>query len=284
MAKVVCECDKLTKDRKKVMYSTQDIEELLCREEYATVPASARYNLTKEEHEKVNVYESVTSFGADIADLFEDLMEDLGRIPTQAEFIKKGVFLTKEWWAAQTLRRNYQIYGVSWDKTIEQACKDRLGRSYLSIVNELHTTYLLKELFPAAKIITDDLLDLVMGVDIVMEYKSKRLYFHVYKNSYWGKKAFISKEKRGGMKNQEGTYIKYRRNFRGDISLMYDTFNSDTTRIVNGIPLFTEDYIIWVVEKALRSGVKGEPITKSASKLHKLSSWLLNNFGVSTNF
>lgn len=272
------DCEKLTKQRGGISMSATEIRELLSRPEYAAVPI-VKQMLSPEEAERVKQYENINSFGTEVADLFEDLCDELHRIPTHKEYIDRAVELTEEWWIRETLKKNPYIRGLDFDGVIIQAVRNRQGRGYLSLVNEVHTVALLKEMYPEANIITNDMLDLVMGVDIVMEYKAKRFYFHVYKNSYWGKRAFDNKEHRGGLKDANGKFVKYHRNFAGDISLVYDTTDSDTTEIVNGIPLFTKQYLDMVVRKGLRMETIGERIDCNNSKLQKLNNWLFKNFG-----
>lgn len=277
------DCEKLTIQRGGISMSASEIKELLARPEYSTVP-TVKQNLSNEDRRKVARYEDINSFGAEIADLFEDLCDELHRMPTQKEYCDRGVELTEDWWIRETLKKNYLIRGLQFDDVIIQAVRNRQGRGYLSLVNEVHTVALLKEMYPEARIITNDILDLVLGVDIVMEYKDKRLYFHVYKNSYWGRKAFIDKQYRGGMRNSEGTFVKYHRNFSGDVSLVYDPTETETTEFVNGIPLFTKEYIDWQVRLALKNGAVGETLGSNNNKLEKVNNWLYKHFDTFVDF
>lgn len=277
------DCEKLTIERGGINMGASEIKELLARPEYSTVPA-VKQNLSNEDRRKVARYEGINSFGAEIADLFEDLCDELHRIPTQKEYCDRGVELTEEWWIRETVKKNHLIRGLDFDNCIIQAVRNRQGRGYLSLVNEVHTVALLKEMYPEARVITNDILDLVLGVDIVMEYKGKRLYFHVYKNSYWGRKAFIDKENRGGMRNSTGAFVKYHRDFSGDISLVYDTTETGTTEIINGIPLFTKDYIDWQVSLALKNGAVGETLDSNNNKLEKVNNWLYKHFDTFVDF
>ena len=86
------------------------------------------------------------------------------------------------------------------------------------------------------------------------------------------------------MKNTSGEFVKYKRDFSGDISLVYDSIDSDTTELVNGVPLFTEDYIKFNVSRALKNDSIGERIDCMNSKLHKLNNWLYKNFGTFIDF
>lgn len=277
------DCEKLSKQRSGINMTAKEIRELISSPEYATIPI-VRQQLSDEDWDRVKRYENINSFGAEVADLFEDLYDELHRIPTHREYIDRAVELTEEWWVRETLKGNPNIRGIKYDDVIKQAVANRQGRGYLSLVNEVYTVALLKELYPEAKVITHDMLDLVLGVDIVMEYKGKRIYFHVYKNSYWGNKAFHNKESRGGMKDKNGKFVKFKRDFSGDVCLVYDTTDSETTHYVNGIPLFTKEYIKFVVSRAVRLDTVGERISNNNSKLQKLNNWLFHNFNTFINF
>ena len=276
--------DVMTKERDILLLSVTDIEDMISRPEYATVPTAPRATLSDKDIKDVQQFENINSFGAEVADLFEDLCDELHRIPTQAEYVDKGVELTEVWWMRAMLKHNPLIAGIKLEGAVLQACKDRLARGYLSLVNEVHTMALVKQLFPTARVISHDILDLVMGVDLVVEYSGKRLYIHVYKNSYWGVKAFHRKEKRGGMRNKQGEFVKYRRSFKGDVCLLYDSCDSDTTKHINGIPVFTEDYIEWSINRAVKDKEVGEPLSADKSKLDKLNDWLWDNFSEYIDF
>lgn len=263
--------------------TANNLREILSSEEYSTVPIVTE-SFTYEDKKKIALYENVNNFGSDIACLFEDLYVELERIPTQQEYIDKGIIVTEKWWINELCRKDSMLRGLQFEGCILQAVKNRLGRGYLSRISELYAIALLKEIYPDAKIITHDVIDFILGVDIVMEYKGKRLYFHVYKNSYWADIAFKNKEYRGGMQTSTGQFVKYRRNFTGDISLIYDTIESDTTEIINGIPLFREKYIRTTVDRAMKNSAVGERVGCMNSKLNKLNNWLFKHFGTFVNF
>lgn len=277
------DCEKLSKQRSGINMTAREIRELISSPAYSTIP-TVRQELSDDDWKRVKRYEDINSFGAEVADLFEDLCDELHRIPTHREYIDRAVELTEEWWVRETLKGNPNIRGIKYDDVIKQAVANRQGRGYLSLVNEVYTVALLKELYPEAKVITHDMLDLVLGVDIVMEYKGKRIYFHVYKNSYWGNKAFHNKESRGGMKDKNGKFVKFKRDFSGDVCLVYDTTDSETTHYVNGIPLFTKEYIEFVISRAVRLDTVGERLSNNNSKLQKLNNWLFHNFNTFINF
>lgn len=274
---------KLTKERKSLEMTASEIRSLLLKPEYkAKYPV--KINWTPDESKRVDFYENINSFGADVSDAFEDMCDELGRIPTQDEFVERTVELTREWLIREKLKRNPNAMNLVFDDVLVQAIKNRQGRGYLSIVSEMYTVALIKEMYPEAKVYTHDMLDLIMGVDIVMEYKGKRFYIHVYKNSYWGRTSFKNKEGRGGMYGEGGVFIKFNRDFTGDISLMYDPMDTDTTIYLNGVPLLTEDYIRFTVKRGLSNDAIGERLSTANSKLHRLNSWLLTHFGTFVDF
>lgn len=274
---------KLTKERKSLEMTASEIRSLLLKPEYKTkYPVKIKW--TPDESRRVDFYENINSFGADVSDAFEDMCDELGRIPTQDEFVERTVELTREWLVREKFKRNPNAMNLVFDEVLVQAIKNRQGRGYLSIVSEMYTVALIKEMYTEAKVYTHDMLDLVMGVDIVMEYKGKRFYIHVYKNSYWGRAAFKNKERRGGMYGEGGMFIKFNRDFTGDISLMYDSMDTDTTIYLNGVPLLTEDYIRFTVKRGLSNDAIGERLSTANSKLHRLNSWLLTHFDTFVDF
>lgn len=276
----------LTKKRKAVNLpkSTKEFEKLIGQAEYSTKKYLDRSKLTDKELMAVDAYENITSFGIDVADCFEDLLEELGRIPTQDEYVNRGVELTSMWCEA-ILKHDNRVLGINFEGAVVDACKDRLGRGYISMVNELHTKLLLKEIYPKAKVISHDLLDLLLGVDIVLELDKKRYYIHIFKDSHYGVQAFYNKEQRGGI-NKDGKFIKYQRDFTGDVRLQYlsrDT-NSDKCKFINGMPVFTREWLEGYLFMVTRSSKFGERLDAEDSKLDKLKAFVFDNFGQRVEF
>lgn len=272
----------LTKVRKdiKLPKTIKEFENLISQPEYATTKYLDRSKLAETDLDAVNRYENITSFGSDVADCFEDLMDELGRIPTQDEYVERGVDLTRQWWCEAILKHNQSVKGLDFEGAVVDACRDRLGRGYISMVNELHTQILLKEVYPKGKIITHDLLDLLLGVDIVLELDKKRYYIHIFKDSHYGVQAFYKKEKRGGI-NHNGKFIKFKRDFTGDVRLQYlshDT-NDDKCKFINGIPVFTREWLEGYMMMVTRSAKYGERLDKVDSKLNNLSTFIYDNLG-----
>lgn len=265
--------------------TVERLERRLASPEYKVRGFWDRSKLTEEELKQVNAYESISSFGSDVANLFENMIERLGFVPSQEAFIQKGVELTREWFCDHA-RKHPKLKGVPFNSIVQRATEERLARTWVSMVVELHTKLLIQETLPHMKVIQHDLLDLVMGVDLVVEDDCKRYYIHIFKNTSWGMKAFKQKESRGGMfKGKQ--FIKYRRNFQGDSILAYE-WNSKTdhasTKFINGIPLFKADFIAWKFHMMKKSASIGEALTTEHSKLDNLNDWLDRFFGTTVEF
>lgn len=188
----------------------------------------------------VDAVERVTGFGQEMASMFETLASQLGRIPTETEFNAACTKLVKAFWLKE------KPDGIVWGETVEATVINRNIRCYMAQINELHCLLLLRELFPEWKIVSSDDLDLLMGVDIIVETKNKRLYLHLFKNSKFSFLAFRKKEKRGGRKDGDGKFQRYQRDFSGDKTLMYEgraDSSSETTKFINGIPLFKAEWL-----------------------------------------
>ena len=184
--------------------------------------------------------ERVTGFGVKMASAFESLSVDLARVPTPVEFNKYCLTIAEEFW------RHSKPDGIAWNETVAMAVANRNYRCYISQVVELHAMLQLRELFPEWKVFGSDLLDNLMGVDIVVETESKRLYLHVMKNSKYSFMAFRKKQTRGGLRDSKGKFHRYHRDFTGDKTLMYEgrpESSSDTTEFINGLPLFKAEWL-----------------------------------------
>lgn len=224
---------------KKLGLTSALIEKQLASPEYEAITSIDLGSLSKKQQKEVAQAEKITGFGQSIGDVFETLLSDFDRLPTQKEFSEYGTAIIKSWWS-----ENKQE--MPWSETIEKAVYNRQLRSYSSHLVELHTLLTLTELFPEWNIYCSNSIDLLMGVDLVIETESKRLYIHVFKNSKWGFRSFHKKEQRGGRRNAENKFIKFKRNFSGDKCLQYDwsaSQCSESTMFINNNPLFKKEYL-----------------------------------------
>lgn len=243
------------------------LEKLLQSPQYAAVQR-LDYE-TKAERKAAATVERVTGFGTNMANAFEVLSEQLQTIPTQEQFNDYCLQLAEQFWAESSPE------GTSWNHSIEKAVTNRNYRCWIAQINELHCSLLIQELFPYWTVVNSNDIDLLMGVDLIVETEQKRLYLHIFKDSKYSFLAFRKKEQRGGRKDCNGIFHKYARDFTGDKALMYSARNVDTesTKFVNGIPLFKGE---WLENQLLTFDhfeQFGEPL-KSGDKLQYLDNFL----------
>lgn len=245
------------------------LELLLKQPEYIAVEPARFGKMTRMQKSEVGTAEKVTGFGHAVGDSFEGLMKQFGRVPSQKEYADYSLAKIKEWWTVERA-------GTAWSDIVEQAVYNRQLRSYSSHLVELHTMLALRELFPDWNIYCTDSIDLLMGVDLVIETEQKRLYIHIFKNSKSAFKAYKKKEFRGGRKNNSGKFIKYKRDFTGDKSLQYDWSHSqcsESTQFINGNPLFKKEYLFTQLSMFNRFQQFGEPLSE-LTKLQYLEQFL----------
>ncbi|MGG1757723.1 hypothetical protein ABEQ76_10405 [Bacillus velezensis] len=249
-----------------VQLDRKEIERLLAQEEYKPIERLDKSTLGAEEKAQVREVEQVVSFGQEIIELFDWFLEHQGTLPTQKQYVNSGINKMLAWFA--TNKPEVEVTTV-----MVEACKLRLTRTYMSKVIELHFEACLRENVPHLKIISHPLIDSIMGVDIVAEDDAKRYYIHITSNTPMARKMLREKEKRGGLR-VGNAFIKYNRDFTGDLMLMYDIHEeSDTTKIVNGFPLFRPEFIVWRLDLASRSVSAGEFLTVAYSKLQHFLHW-----------
>lgn len=249
--------------------TVEQLEADLQKPEHLAIEPVRFGKLTRMQKTEINTAEKVTGFGHTVGDSFEDLIKQFGRVPTQKEYADYSLARIKAWWTVETA-------GVDWSETVEQAVYNRQLRSYSSHLVELHTMLSLRKLFPDWQIYCTESIDLLMGVDLVIETEQKRLYIHIFKNSKSAFRAFRKKEFRGGRKNNSGKFKKYKRDFTGDKSLQYDWSQSqcsESTKFINGNPLFKEEYLFTQLTMFNSFKQFGQPL-KEMQKLEYLEQFL----------
>lgn len=235
-------------------------------------------------------FEKLTSYG-DLANLFEELAEELGRVPTQTEYIKAGFERSKEyfqkkgedrWLPIGTYPNGKKIWhNFKWEEKLMRAIIQRLARSYPSHMVEYSTILTLLEKYPHYKIGASDYIDTIMAVDIVVasEEHNKVAYLHVTSASGYSDKWLKRKEDRKGIgidKNGKKHY--YKRNFKkGHVHLAFSRKEeTDSTEFINGIPIIKESHIESVVEVAMMLAPYMDTF-KDKEQLVELHNWLIEN-------
>lgn len=179
------------------------------------------------------------------------------RIPTPQEFIAMQMNDVKKNYNTPAWRRNHKAT-FQWTATVEKGIKQRLLRSYVSFINEIHTELMIQDLYPRVTIQRSDELD-YSGIDILaVDSKIKVTHeIHITKNSPYAIDFLFKKEGKElcfrRLQNKLWAYpcwnkinhsIYSKRNFKGHVFLLYDNHETYSTKIINGYPLFKKEYIL----------------------------------------
>lgn len=212
--------------------------------------------------EEVNLSSSFT--------LFDDLYEQLGRIPTHQEYLAEGLKRAK-----QEIENDSRYAWIQWDEQTEGYFKGRLCRSYPSHVVEYHAIVVLKHYWGNKILIgASQHLDGILGVDFVLQSKKtgKLLYAHVLKDSPKALYYLQKKEKRNKFK-VGNTWIYFPREFgHSHVNLLWTPYESRSTQVVNGLPLFREFWLGKTLSDAMQES--DEYVTDSNNQLNKLAQTL----------
>lgn len=187
---------------------------------------------------------------------FEKWFREWGRIPTPQEFMAMQMQDIRKNFANEGWKRNHRI-NFEWTPTVEKGIKQRLLRSYISFINELHTELIIKECFPHVTIERSDELD-YSGIDLLVKDKKNGVNhkIHITKNSEYAVDFLFKKEGRvlefrgygeklwGCPTWKRINHSIYKdRSFRGHTFFLYGKSANAETRMVNGYPLFTKEYV-----------------------------------------
>lgn len=247
--------------------TSEEIEELLQQDEYTPVPRLDKRELSAEDKQEVYRLEGRVSFSNELLDLFDYMVRDKGTLPTQAEYIEQGLPFMLHYLEHEAIDK------LPITDLVRSVCSLRLGRTYMSRVIEVHLYKTITEMLPHLKIYSHPLLDTIAGVDYIVEDDSKRYYTHITSNTPFAAKMLLHKEKRGGYQIRD-TFVKYNRDFTGDLILKYDvTGESETTINVNGFPLFRAEYLSDRFDIAHLQKSVGEPLKTEYSKLDSFKEW-----------
>lgn len=257
----------------KLPKTVADLEGLLSKKEYQA-PKRLQYSRLKGRlREGVFKMDGVVTWGPESITLFDDLLEKFERIPTATEYIQEGLVMMEAYWRANKYTHP-KIEGYPFTKGVKLGCADRLLRTYLSKIVELHTKLLLKSM--GFKVQEHPLLDAVMGVDLVVENHKKRYYLHITtaKTGESGAIRSVRRKENRGHFMVDGRWVNYTRDFTGDAVLFYPQVpNTGIAKMINGMPVLTKDYLTFYFDLKDISGKHGEPLDASPSKLDKFCKW-----------
>lgn len=240
--------------RKKVI-STEYLEYFLRRVEYKPL----NIHMTAQEMADPNYVKMEKNnmvLGRSFHDTFQKWHKEFKRIPTPQEFIARQMTDIRKNFECPEWRRNKHI-NFELNAVVEKGIKQRLERSYISCINEIHTACIISREFPHLTIERAKDLD-YSGVDILAIDRKNRIEhkIHITKNSPYAIDFLFKKEDKELTFKNEGKcwntpkwkHLNHRvyskRDFKGHMFLLYSAHNDDRTKIVNGYPLFRDEFII----------------------------------------
>lgn len=262
-------------------------------DKYKELISQPAYAMKQYEWAGYEEFEQLVSFG-NIANMFEELADKLGRVPTQNEYIQEGLARSKAFFVGKSKSNGDRFlpikkdksgkvlkwHNFKWTEKLEKAVTQRLARSYPSHMVEYSTILTLLSKFPQYKIGANDYLDGILGVDIVVgaEKANKVGYVHVTSASGYSDHWLKKKEDRTGKAwDKDGNKHEYKRNFKkGHIHLAFSAYESESTEIINGIPMIKHSHIQHVLEVAFTLAPYMDT-WQAKEQLHQLHKWLKDN-------
>jgi hypothetical protein len=260
--------------------------------EYKELISKPEYAMKQYEWVGYEEFEKLVSYG-NLANLFEELADKYGRVPTQTEYVNEGLAISKAFFVGKSKPNGDRFlpigkkadgkpiwHNFKWSEKLEKAIVQRLARSYPSHMVEYSTILQLKNNYPEYKVGANDYLDGIMAVDIVVgsEKQDKVLYVHVTSASAYSDKWLKVKEDRLGVGiDKDGNKHYYKRNFKkGHVHLAFSKEESESTEIINGIPVFKDSHIQEVLEIAFTLAPTMDT-WKKKEQLVQLHKWLKEN-------
>ena len=233
--------------------TTEEMINLLKGTEYQT----KEYNCTY-----IHDFEISNYFG-DIHNIADELLHELGRFPTQDEFVALGVERAKEYFTTDVNADGYKVAYVKtrskgktvhlkWSEALKANVMNRLARTYNSQLVEYTTAIQIKQILNKAgesqyKVGMDLKVDLLMGVDLVVADKErdKVIYIHIIKNTKNSKKSLQGKRNKNLYAIGFGRLKCYWKRTWTDshVAFAFDVEESDSTMIVNGNPIFKPEWL-----------------------------------------
>lgn len=234
---------------------TKQLEYWLRKKEY-TVPEIKMTVSERNEKDYILMEQNNRILGRSFHHTFEKWFKKWKRIPTPQEFMAMQMQDVKKNFSYEGWKAKHRVT-FSWSPTVEKGIKQRILRSYISFINELHTELMIKELFPWVKIVRNDELD-YSGIDMLVVDKKNQVEhkIHITKASAYAVDFLFKKEGRElefrGYTNNVWAvprwkkvkhYVYKDRSFKGHTFFLYRDYQCFETRIVNGYSLFTRAFV-----------------------------------------
>lgn len=217
--------------------------ELKNYKEFIDLLNTEEYKAKKYEHVYHQELEQVFDFG--VITLFDDLINELGRVPSKSEYVEAGTIRAEKFFKNKTiylykLKRNHDF---EWDDKLKKAVQYRLARTYISYLIEKQVMLFAKEHYDI-KIASNQLIDQTFGVDLAIKLDKKLYYIHITKDTQYSHNLIEEKGNRKCyiMANNKKHY--WTRDWKaGHHKLLYDNIDSYKMQSVNGNVIFNEEFL-----------------------------------------
>ena len=249
------------------------------------------YKATNYPCHNVAGFEDLGDYG-DIKNLFDDMLADLGRPPSQKEYVAAGTERAKKFFepntnsgrtSVHTIQKNgkNQSHAFTWNSELITACQKRLSRTYPSLLVEYAAITMIKEMYPTFKLAANHYIDCIFGADIVVASKenNKVFYVHVIRNTATARGYLQAKAtKKGKCQDVFGNNKYFIRNWdKSHIELAYDTFASDHTENINGNFIMKPSYIKEIIAKEIASPAGSTDAFNTKNQIAIFHTWLIDN-------
>lgn len=236
-------------------------------------------------------FEELSDYG-NIKTLFDDLLTQLGRPPSQKEYVTAGTARAKEFFKPNTFGGRASVHtaykngktkqlSFIWNSELITAVQKRLSRTYPSLLVEYSTIIMLKEMYPNFKLAANLYIDGIFGADIVVASKehNRVFYIHVIRNSASSRQLLKEKATRKGFCQDVFGHNKYfiRNWSTSHTELAYDTHESSRTANINGNFIMKPEYVREVIEGEIHSSAANSDGFNSHSQISIFHTWLIKN-------
>jgi hypothetical protein len=253
--------------------------------------ATEAYKATSYPCHSVTGFEDLGDYG-EIKTLFDDLLTELGRPPSQKEYVTAGTARAKEFFKPNTIAGRNSVHNVrkngktkqlsfTWNSELVTAVQKRLSRTYPSFLVEYSTIIMLKELYPTFKLAANPYIDGIFGADMVVASKenNKVFYIHVIRNTATSRQYLKDKATRKGYcVDVFGKNKYFTRNWdKSHVELAYDTYESAHTDNINGNFIMKPSYIKEIIAKEIASPAGSTDAFNNKNQISIFHTWLIDN-------
>ena len=231
------------------------LREILEREEYKFSTLKTKYGYI------FNGYFQQVYYGC--GNVFDELKQELDRVPTQMEYLKRCLEVAKEWMGEELyLPKTKRMFKFEWNDSLKSAIIKRQSKAYRSYILELQVREFIETNYKDIKIANHDKLnkslDLNFGADLVLKVKDKGfIYLHITADTKWSKSLIAEKGKRESYILVDNQKFYWKRNWNKNCDchqLLLYNLKDENMKVVNGNILFNEEYLKEYFDELFENG------------------------------